>query len=278
MKRAGAISIRQPGVDRAVDRRFRPKSFADLGWILSASLRFGFVRQKLPLHIVTGADASHEKSLLRLLESIEQFEPSARLTVWDLGLSRDVKANISQKASIDFRTFNFGDYPDYFDIRVEAGQYAWKPTIINEMNSGEPELLVWLDAGNLVLGELTWLRKIVGKLGFFSPFSSGDLKTWAHPITLQRLNFAEDPSLFRNLTGGLVAYRTDHAKGTELIRRWAEVALDRESLAPEGSSRLNHRQDQAVLSVLAIQRGFRGRQAFRKLERPLNIVTHKDVD
>ena len=261
-----------------MDRRYRPQSVGELRWLLSASVRFALVPLTLPLHIVTGSDRTHEKSLLRLLESIERFEPSARTTVWNLGLSAEVEATIAQMDWVDLRVFNFGDYPDYFDIRVNAGEYAWKPTIINHMNSGKPELLVWLDAGTLVLGELTWFRKIVGKLGFFSPPSSGNLKTWVHPRTLEKLGFTADPSLFRNVSGGVVGYRTDSRRATALIGEWAAAALDPDCIAPQGSSRLNHRQDQAVLSVLAIQRGFSGREKFRSLARPVNIAIHQDVD
>ena len=261
-----------------MDRRYRPQSMVELRWLLSASSRFAFVPTSLPLHVVTGADKTHEKSLLRLLQSIARFEPLARTTVWNLGLSREVEATIAHMDGVDLRTFHFGDYPDYFDIRVDAGQYAWKPTIINEMNSGEPELLVWLDAGNLVLGKLTWFRKIVGKLGFFSPPSSGNLVTWVHPRTLEKLSFSADPSLFKTLCGGVVGYRTDHVGAAALINQWAASALDRDCIAPAGSNRLNHRQDQAVMSVLAAQSGFTGKEAFRALARPLNIAIHQDVD
>lgn len=266
------------GGDLPSDRRFRPQNFGELRWLISVFFRFSLVRQDLPVHIVTGADWTHEKSLLRLLASIQTCEPGLRTTVWNLGLSEEVESQLKTMKWIDLRMFRFSDYPEYFDIRTDAGQYAWKPTIIHEMNSGQSELLVWLDAGNLVLGKLTWLRKIAGKRGFYSPVSSGNLKTWVHPATLERMEFRDDPRLFDNLSGGLVAYRTDDARAVALIKRWSELALDKECIAPQGSSRLNHRQDQAVLSVLSVQKGFGGRQIYRKLARPLNIVTHKDVD
>jgi hypothetical protein len=214
---------------------------------------------------------------------IQRWEPLVRTTVWNLGLSGEVEATIASMGWVDLRAFNYDDYPDYFDIGIDAGQYAWKPTIINEMNAGEAKLLVWLDAGCLVLGKLTWLRKIVGKLGFFSPHSSGSLKKWTHPGTLEKLRFTGDPSLFGNLAATVVGYRTDIPKAVALIQKWARCALDQDCIAPTGSSRLNHRQDQAVLSVLANQGGFIGRRDFnrynfRTFAGPLNIAIHQDVD
>jgi hypothetical protein len=122
------------------------------------------------------------------------------------------------------------------------------------------------------------VRKIVGKFGFFNPASSGNLDMWTHPGTLKELNFTMDPNLWGNLSGGVVGYRTDRVRATELMKAWAKAAMDRGCIAPSGSSRANHRQDQAVLSVLAIQRDFVGRESFRRLAKPLNIAIHQDVD
>ena len=262
---------------RAVDWSFTALR-AEGRWLLSAAIGSAYVGRYPPLHIVTGADTSHEKSLLLLLESIRRFEPLVRTTVWDLGLSAGVEAQIAGMSSITLRKFEFDRYPGYFDVRVEAGQYAWKPTIVDLMNTGAPEIVLWLDAGNRVVGRLFWIRRIVGKFGFFSPASSGTLKTWTHPTTLRRLKFESDPSLWGNLSGGLVGFRTDHLQAAEMIRAWARAAMDEECIAPAGSSRSNHRQDQAVLSVLAVQRNFVGREDFRRLARPLNVAIHQDVD
>jgi hypothetical protein len=254
------------------------KVVLDSFWLVSATVRFAHMRGYLPLHIVTGADITHEKSLLRLLESIQRFEPLAQTTVWDLGLSREAAETLADMASVDLRSFSFIGYPDYFDIRIQAGQYAWKPIIIRETRSDVKELLVWLDAGCLILGKLTWLRKICKTLGFFSPSSSGNLEKWTHPGTLRHLNFIQHPGRYNNVNGAVVAHQTNHTQAAELISEWAACAMERECIAPNGSSRSNHRQDQAVLSVLAIQRGFSGKELFRNLRRPLKIAIHQDVD
>jgi hypothetical protein len=41
----------------------------------------------------------------------------------------------------------------------------------------------------------------------------------------------------------------------ELARPWYECALTRQCIAPDGSNRRNHRQDQAALTVLAYLSG-----------------------
>lgn len=248
-------------------------------WILSARIHF---RRKslpsLPVHIVTAADHTHELSLLNLLKSVEKFEPSARLTVWNLGLTDQVLSQISKMSRVRLMHFDFSLYPSYFEISNEAGQYAWKPVLINRTVSTKKELLLWLDAGCLLQGRLKWLRRIAEGLEFFSPFSSGTIKDWTHPGTLSYLNFQGHPNKHRNLNAAIVAFRTDSIKAMSLLKDWSTCAQNRDCIAPAGSSRLNHRQDQAVLTVLGVMMGFQGGEFFRNLHRPLNVVTHRDVD
>jgi hypothetical protein len=58
------------------------------------------------------------------------------------------------------------------------------------------------------------------------------------------------------------------------VNRWKECAVTKECIAPEGSNRKNHRQDQAVLSVLAHQSGI----AKGMPTRPYGFKSHQDID
>lgn len=248
-------------------------------WLVSAKRHFrGKSSSPLPLHIVTAADRTHERSLLNLIRSVKRFEPSARLTVWNLGLTDIALGKISEMPGVRLLHFDFSLHPAYFEISNEAGQYAWKPVAIKKTVSTRKELLLWLDAGCLLRGRLKWLRRISEELAFFSPFSSGTIRDWTHPGTLKFLNFSGDPNEHRNLNAAIVAFRTDSPKAMSLLDDWSKGAQNRDCIAPLGSSRLNHRQDQAVLSVLGVMAGFQGREFYRNLHKPLNVVTHMDVD
>ena len=61
---------------------------------------------------------------------------------------------------------------------------------------------------------------------------------------------------YRMLSAGLVGLRYGHAGVRELVREWAACALRKECIAPAGSSRANHRQDQSALSILAQRFGY----------------------
>ena len=249
----------------------------DFWWIFTALPRFWPRNVQLPLSIITGADSTHEKSLVQLLASISVHEPLARVTVWDLGLSYQARQKIITM-SWDLKTFDYADYPSYFNIKIDAGQYAWKPIIISETQTKPGEIVLWLDAGCVLRGQLRWLRKMSKTMGFFSPSSAGTLEDWTHPATLRFLDFDADSSLHNNLNAAIVSYCTDNAKGMDLIAEWARCAREPECIAPQGANRSNHRQDQAVLSVLATQFGFNGPEFFRTPRRPLRISAHQDID
>lgn len=234
-----------------------------------------------PLHIVTGADASHFRSLHNLLASIQTWEPEATVTIWDLGLTpKEVAAARDRFPSYGVTTFPYGDYPEYFDIRTQRGQYAWKPVIIEKEFLMAPKgvVLVWLDAGDIVERRLKWLRRFTTRIGFFSPYSSGRIRRWTHQGSLDYLAVDTKWLGARNLSAAIVALDTTSPAAKELTEEWSRCAQIRECIAPEGSDRTNHRQDQAVLAVLAYKAGMAPAGEFRRVTHGLGIGTHRDVE
>jgi hypothetical protein len=81
---------------------------------------------------------------------------------------------------------------------------------------------------------------------------------------LERLGAdARDYADRRNADATLVGFATGSAARaarerlyTSVIAPWKACALDRDCIAPAGSSRQNHRQDQAVLSYLVHKAGY----------------------
>jgi hypothetical protein len=58
-----------------------------------------------------------------------------------------------------------------------------------------------------------------------------------------------------NLNGACIAFDMRSTVGVQLVKEWADCAMVRECIAPEGSSRANHRQDQSLLTILAYRVG-----------------------
>jgi hypothetical protein len=181
---------------------------------------------------------------------------NARVIVYDLGMKRKQRnemIRLMNKGYIDeFRTFKFSAYPSFWNITVARGEYGWKPAIIAEVSQDYPGIITWLDAGTLAerkyFEKLDFLLKRFG--GFLSPRSSGVMKNWTHPGVYEY--YDDDPALYDDLpncNGAAVAF--DTTKTQHMIDEWFACALNKDCIAPVGSSRKNHRQDQAILTYLA---------------------------
>jgi hypothetical protein len=199
--------------------------------------------------IVTGASSNHFHCLQNLLASVRQHAPEAFLMVYDLGLTGE-EQEIIQGHSDAFRTFDYSRYPKHVDIQIDSGQYAWKPILVNEVLEERGGLVLWLDAGNLVLRDLVPIWEMIRRHGVVTPRSSGPLRRWTHPETLRHISVPAHHLSKPNRNGAIVGFNADCPWARQLSRDWKDCALSKECIAPEGSSRQNHRQDQAVLSVL----------------------------
>jgi hypothetical protein len=271
---AGAIAKRVPSPLRL---RMLP---ADARWIASV------LRQTLRTHgrrealIVTGADSTHYRSLMNLLASIEQNEPETPVSVWNLGLGcHELNALEARFPRVEVTDFPYEDFPAYFRIDEQAGQYAWKPVIIEtEVERAGSRLVVWLDAGDIVDRPLSWLRRLADARGFHSTRTPGTMRDWTHSGTLAHLKVEASLLDRPNLNGAIVALDPTKPAARALVARWSECAQARECIAPEGSDRTNHRQDQAVLTVLAHQAGLAPRGASGEQRYLMGIRTHQDVE
>lgn len=207
--------------------------------------------------LVSAADSSHFRSLMQFLRSVRRYERHTAVCVFDLGFTAGELGAIHRAfPSYEVRAFDFSAYPEYFDIHVNAGEYAWKPVIVWEALRESNAPVCWMDAGNALVDDLDGLRKALSVNGFYSPYSSETIGMWTHPGTLRYLGLDEAwRSDSRNLNGACIAFDPAREKALRLAKEWRDGALVRDCIAPKGSDRSNHRQDQALLTVLAYRDG-----------------------
>ena len=137
----------------------------------------------------------------------------------------------------------------------------------------------WMDSGNLLVSKLTKLKFVLHTHGFLSNFSQGVVKDWTFFKTLEYLNVSKEIYEKRNLSGGCVGFSYYHNTSMQLLDKWFKCALKKECIAPKGSNRNNHRQDQAVLTVLAYQLNLVQKlEQHVNLEKFLGYKIHQDVD
>ena len=110
------------------------------------------------------------------------------------------------------------------------------------------------------------------EIRFLFPRSSGTVREWTHKGMLKAMPPTEEFLDKPNRKGGVVLFDTRRAGVLKLLQCWTDCALDKNCIAPEGSSRKNHRQDQAALTILVYQSEFANVEA--KLP---EIRTHQDL-
>jgi hypothetical protein len=234
------------------------------------------LRSSAPLSLVTGADSSHFRSLLQFLASVVQHEPEIVVRAYDLGLHPDERRELERQFSrYILPKFDYTAHPPHVHISKASGRYAWKPIIVWKTLMETAGPVCWMDAGNVLTGRLDTIRALLRQRGFFSVTSRGLLNEWTHPAMLSYFGRTADwAEGRRNLSGACVGFHPRSLKALRLARRWRNGALIKKCIAPPGSDRSNHRQDQSLLTVLAHMHGFG--DAIAK-DRP-GFVTNQDID
>jgi hypothetical protein len=233
--------------------------------------------------IISGASSNHFKSLTQFIGSVIKHSPQTTLIIYDLGLDvneiAEINVLLSQIKKHEICTFNYSAYPSYFDINVNAGEYAWKPAIINEVASRyKNALLLWCDSGNILQNDLSELWKTINNNLIYSPVSSGDIKRWTHPLCLKWFNIYDYDTMMRsqNRNGAILGFNTQNKLVQVFLRQYIGCAKDKTCIAPEGSSRENHRQDQAVFTILYYK--FVEKNKMPIVNQYIGLTIHNDID
>ncbi|CAJ0636183.1 2252_t:CDS:2 [Entrophospora sp. SA101] len=219
--------------------------------------------QEYPFTIVTASSSNHYcaiQSWLYYMKGILNTIPVSkrpRITVYDIGLAnyqrKWIRVLLEKKYFTELRKFEFERYPAFWKVDNETrGEYAWKPGIISEVIRDYPGPTFWLDSGTYVSpGFLKQFNLILNYYdGFFSPISSGYIPTWTHQGVFDYFNDnVKKYSSRANCNGAAIAF--DSNKVRHLMNNWVKCARIKQCIAPEGSNRTNHRQDQAILTYLA---------------------------
>ena len=204
------------------------------------------------MYIITGASDNHYLTVMNMIDSFIRYNDRHKLIIYNLGLEESKWNHIKEKYNhhdFIFKVFDYSKYPEWFNINIEAGHYAWKPTIIyNTFLEYTDEIVVWMDAGNLINENLQKLESFLIDNYIYSATSGGTIKEWTHPSTIEYLDCTNTGNENRN--GACLGFNTKIDLVKDFITEFSNCAMDKNCIAPDGSSRKNHRQDQAVFTIL----------------------------
>lgn len=208
------------------------------------------------LTIVTASTSGkYFKFLIQILNNIIEVSNSKniqiRIIVYNLGMNESEIKKIKLFQYVTFENFDFNKYPEHVSLEKYYGNncnYSWKPIIIYDVCEKYGGLVHWIDTRNLY-SDFNNLIKILENEYIYSPVSSGTIEQWTHHKCLHYMNGYKYKN-FRQRAGGVIGinYNIDWVK--KLIKEWRDLALIKDCICPDGSDKSNHRQDQAVLSIL----------------------------
>ena len=217
--------------------------------------------------VVTAASSNHAGALRYLLSSLRALD--ARAHCYDLGLTAAEVRTLPRWRGLFYHKFDYAAYPEHLNVAVRAGEYAWKPAIVAETidslrAGGEAEDVLWADAGTYFHALAPIAERVRASSGLWVRRSSGTMGQWTHPLMFDYLQEnASDYDERPNADATLVGFATGHPSAAvrervyrDVVVPWKRCAMVKDCIAPVGSSRRNHRQDQAVLSYLVHKGGF----------------------
>ena len=201
---------------------------------------------------VTAAEKNYFNELKSLLSSYYKYLNN-KLIIYDIGLEKNQMQYLENNfKNLNIRKFQFDLYPkfigEYFDDKL--GNYAWKPIIVDEIMEQNKSKVVWLDAGNLITKKIIFLKISLTALGIVVPTSSNRIKDWTHPRTIDYIGIHNKYLNSNNYASGLIGFDYKYDKAKNISQLWSKFSQIQECISPTGSSRENHRQDQAVLTLL----------------------------
>jgi hypothetical protein len=223
--------------------------------------------------IVTAVSSNHFKSSIQLLKSLEKF--NTRIVYYDLGLTNEQKDIIRSFSKVIYEEFDYTKYPKYLNVNICAGEYAWKAPIIKAAANKYKGIVIWSDSGN-IFTNLDSLISVVKQNKLYSATSSGTVNSWTHVNTLERLRVDDNIKSKPMRNAACMGFDTDQDLVFDLITQFEKFSLDRDTIAPSGSGRCNHRQDQSVFSILYYRHLLNNE--FDPITKYVGYSIHNDID
>lgn len=219
------------------------------------------------LIVVTAASSNHFGPLLYLLRSLRALR--ARVECYDIGLTPAEVAALPHWDGFLYHKFDGAAHPAHMNVAINAGEYAWKPVIVADVidrvrAAGHADDVLWADAGTFVDTLEPMADRIRASRGLWVRRSSGTMRQWTHPLMFAYLGadaaaYGARPNADATLVGFATGSGSADVRESvyrDVVQPWKACAIAKDCIAPPGSSRGNHRQDQAVLSYLVHRAGY----------------------
>ena len=202
------------------------------------------------LTVATGANSPFFAAMKNLVGSTLFWCQDCPIAVFNLGLSAE---ELAAAAGWCRTTVHWAEGYAHGDPNT----YAFKAAAVAEAVEAYGTVL-WLDGGSTVTG---WLKPAVLPLlladgHFLVQGQDTGMVRWVHPSMFA--HFGVPAAFFGtnySFSGNTVGFVRGAPAHKAILLPWLACAHNASCIAPPGSSKANHRYDQAALSVLALTSG-----------------------
>ncbi|ETW09705.1 hypothetical protein, variant 4 [Aphanomyces invadans] len=220
---------------------------------VSAAISLHVMDEATAVHVafVTACDEVYMQNgrLANLVGSIHFWEPSAAIEIYDLGLSPISRNEIATWRHTTLLRLPFESLPPHFrDLRRT---YSFKPWGLYEALQRADHVL-WIDANMELRQPIDDIRHILQTHGVFYTIQRQRFpNTRFHSMeTIQRFNCSAPFYSRHQVPAGLQGYTRGSWAYTHVLEPLLACAMENDCIAPPGTNRSNHRQDQTVLNSL----------------------------
>lgn len=219
--------------------------------------------------LISGINDKYINIFKKFLNSIKDNYEKDNFIVYDLGLNKDNLIELNNLSKIYFfkiKKFNFDIYPPHCNLNnntYKNNTYAWKPIIIyNECLLNKNKNIIWIDTKSIFNNNsLNLICDEIEKYGAWINISNKPKEyftiNFIHKKVRQYFNLNEND--YKNNIemkfAGIIGFNYSKEITKKILDDWYKYSLIKDAIAPEGSNRDNHRQDQALLSILIFQKG-----------------------
>lgn len=211
--------------------------------------------------LASGSSDNHFHLLLLFIYRIFISENNFCIIIWDLGISTNnlllleaAKIFIERKNFyLKVMKFNYSNFPKHFNININAGCYSWKPFVIWDTYTIYKKNLLWLDCGCYILGRLDYEYNVIKNKEIYTINATHSIKKFTHNSLLALLDVKEKYYNKTMCSAGILGISYYSSKVEYIFNLWKACALIKNCIAPKGSYKGNHLQDQSVLSILLYQ-------------------------
>ena len=181
--------------------------------------------------IVSAISSNHYEEAKDLIGSAQQFLPTTRIVMYDLGLQESQRKELEEFCNVELRIFDFEEYPAYFRSLYK---YAWKSFIIRQL-ALEAEYLFWADSSVRFAKDLESSFSKLDNFPVIGHHHEFDMIQATHTGTLDYFNMTREA--MRNVVGmeaRLTLFKTNEVT-MHILDLWCDCAMHENCIAPNNT-------------------------------------------